>query len=273
MDKCISEIADFHLDICTILQLLLIYFPLSGIIASTCVFSSLSYSISFHISIPLSFTLSTHNCFEEPPAGTVINSPSCGDPINKLCTLFAVPWWWWSHTRSWLTSPAPLKTQLLLFTCNHTLTKIQIITLAPSIQPHHCDCEFLPFNYSLVPSLELNPCRVVIARHQVGRHPDFLWSGIFWNTIEFRVEKKKSYWIMSRICACVCACACVCVCLMQTMNESSGRTLCSSILLLTIYALLWQNIYLCKNDIYSYIAHSWPMLFTRVPHINGSFNS
>lgn len=87
-------------------------------------FSSLSYSISFHVSIPLSFTLSTHNCFEEPPAGTVINSPSCGDPINKLCTLFAVPWWWWSHTRSWLTSPAPLKTQLLLCTCNHTLTKI-----------------------------------------------------------------------------------------------------------------------------------------------------
>lgn len=35
----------------------------------------------------------------------------------------------------------------------------------------------------------------------------------------------------------------------------------------------WQNIFLCKNDIYSYIAHSWPMLFTRVPHINGSFNS
>lgn len=91
MDKCISEIADFHLDICTILQLLLISFPLSGIIASTCVFSSLSYSISFHISIPLSFTLSTHNCFEEPPAGTVINSPSCGDPINKLCTLFCCP--------------------------------------------------------------------------------------------------------------------------------------------------------------------------------------
>lgn len=44
-----------------------------------------------HLGSPISF--------EEPPADSVINSPPCGDALNKMCSSLPVPWRWWSHTR------------------------------------------------------------------------------------------------------------------------------------------------------------------------------
>lgn len=93
-------------------------------------FSILLSMIVVGICLHLSHSLSDPNGFEETPAGSVIDSLSCGDPLNEPCAPFAVPRRRWSHTRSWLAS-RPLR-------CSHThkiLTPFAITTLVSACQP------------------------------------------------------------------------------------------------------------------------------------------
>lgn len=156
----------------------------------------ISHLVSFCVRVPFLFSLPAPNCFEETPAGSVNDSPSCGDPLNMPCALLAVPWRWWSHTGSWLASH-PLRAPPIL--CTHTHTNADtcfntpLFTLTTLVSACQSVLQWLSLTTQLLLHLaSMGPPALWWLLWSIwDLFQNSCWSRDFWNIAQFREVKSR----------------------------------------------------------------------------------
>lgn len=141
---------------------------------------------TFHFRVGL--PLSSPNCFEQTPGDSVIDSLSCGDPLNKLWALFTLPWRWRSHT-SGLGSCHPPWELHHSYAHMHTHTRPLTHTTRVSV----CQSGLWWLSSTTKLSLHLAsakpPAELRFPQSKWDWIQNSHWARNFWNIIQFREVK------------------------------------------------------------------------------------